>query len=97
MPKPLSQRQRFTVTITEADRKKAGCFTSNCDCLIATAIKRMGAESVSEVVDYCNIDEHLFTHAPIGPEELFRNSSAKNRPFYGPEVVGKKIVFTRAK
>ena len=96
MKKPLHERKKFTVTITEEDRQEAGEYAHNCNCLLSTAVKRLGGKRVVENVTSMWIDGVEFTHQAFHPGDAYRDLSALHRPFYRSEVVGKKITFTRA-
>ncbi len=89
---------QFTVTITEEDRQKAEGFCSNFSCLMATALKRTFPEAaISEGWNHSHINKVQYNHQNAGPEELCCEIKVEQKPFYGPEVVGKTFTFTREK
>lgn len=92
-----SAPDKFTIVITEKDRQAAGPFRDNHNCLVATALKRRGHKKVSEHVEHVTICKRQYSHAICGNEELHRLTDNYVAPFYGPGVVGKKIVFTLIK
>jgi len=93
---------KFHGTITEKDRQSAESFSSTCNCLIATMLKRMGFRKVTERCNRVFVDGRLYLHREMGWSELhdiFENSrrphDAAKKPFYTPEIVGTRITFTK--
>ena len=89
----------ITIEITEEDRQKAVAFVDFKNCIIATALKRMGYEHASvgtiditvngqdyDLDKYCGCDEL---------KDLTIDNSISCAPFYGKGVVGKKFVATK--
>lgn len=96
---PLHQLHSFTLTITEEDRQNADNYGNNCSCLIATALKRLGAKDVNECVNSASIDGVWFNHTPAGIQAVqFDNVAAEHdeKPLYKEPVVGRVFQFWRA-
>lgn len=86
------------ITISEIDRQEAGNFCSTGSCLIATALKNRGLNvacvGTREMFLGDSLDspwENWVFDKKYGLTELHKDYSARQAPFYGPEVVGKII------
>lgn len=95
--KPLKDRKQITLTFTEEGRQTADAFCDESDCIVATQLLLLGVNKVREHVECCYIDGVKFEHEKAGNVFLCCDSNATQKPFYGPEVVGKKLVLRRVK
>lgn len=88
--------KEIEITFQEEDRQKAEPFQHGRGCLVATALKRMGHKNVSSALYHHNIDgftyycPHTDIHGLHGMPSCAITDGVTG-PFYGPEVVGKKI------
>ncbi len=87
----------FSVTITEEDRQKADGYLSCRNCLIATALKRVGFEYVTADPYTVGLrlnpgDEEVEFSTKAGLEDVCMDGNT-----YRPEVVGRTFTFTPKK
>lgn len=83
------------VIFTEEDRQNADKYDSNTDCLLATALKRMGFEDVS-VGGWGNFSIDGIYYRPVTKFNvgLVEDEFATQAPYYYPSVVGMEMEFT---
>lgn len=89
--------KEIRITFTEEDRLKAEPFTHGQNCLVATALHRMGHKDIWSYVYSHRVDGIMYvcphtnsTDLHAIPLEVYRYWK-EPQPYYGPEVVGKTI------
>ena len=102
--KPLTKETApdiISVTFTEQDRQTADDYMDNCNCLLATALRRMGFSGASIGANgstsfNMGTDTEL-DYSPVyaRDEENWFDSNVENdaaeKPFYKSEVVGRTL------
>lgn len=87
--------KHIVVKITKGDFKKAGFFSDNCNCLMATAIKRVtGARYVEERLDEVSINSVVYAHAPAMPDAMGYEMDYFSKPS-DPSGIGQEFILTR--
>jgi len=87
---------KIEVTFTEEDRISAGAYTDTKNCLMATALKRLGYNHDRDVrvhpgvvlIDHAKYLGEVYTHT-------MKRSNSWHKPYYDSSVVGTTITLTR--
>jgi hypothetical protein len=87
-----TERVPIMLEITEEDRQTAGPFGDIENCLVCTALKRMGHTDVSVGCPFAFIGGKMYRADGIESSQL-GSTHSRRAPFYKPEVVGKQIIF----
>jgi hypothetical protein len=91
----------ITVVFTEEDRVHAGMYKDNDNCLMATALKRMGYNHDTEVkvsgggITYLNGIVYFPRHSTPFDAGTVCNADRHTRPYYDKSVVGRKVILER--
>lgn len=87
---------KFTVTITEEDRKKADTFLSG-NCLLDHAVRRrLRTKEVRCGASIHRVGDHCYRSEGSGSVELKYDALKRRKPFYDKSVVGTKVKFWKA-
>lgn len=88
----------FTVILTEEDRQNAEDFFSTTDCILATALRRVGfpIKSVDGTYVYTDTNKtYLIVNQMFFAEALIRDT--EQPPFYTEEIVGREVLLEEVK
>lgn len=90
--------KEIKITFTEEDRQKAEVFTNGTDCLVATALKRMGHKNMMCYTNHHYVDGYQYICPDTDSDSLCYITIDKRThpygPYYHPQVVGRKATLT---